>query len=116
MLAMSEAPTPSSPLWQDGPSPLARLRIERRLTQQAVANRLGMSSNQVVSQWERGCNVPLPSNQQALAVLYGVPYEELHEAVMQTFPGRQSRYLTPLDMPTTARRAAKLRYLAEPQS
>ena len=51
-------------------------RTEKRMTQEFVAETLGVS-RQAVSKWENGTSDPSTSNLCALAKLYGVPVEEL---------------------------------------
>lgn len=55
---------------------LARLRIANDLSQEALANRLGLS-RQAVSKWERGESVPDLGNLIALSDLYSVTVDEL---------------------------------------
>lgn len=56
---------------------LSRLREQRGLTQQEVAEELGVS-RQAVSQWEAGKTFPSMEKQLALSRLYGVSLEELY--------------------------------------
>ena len=51
-------------------------RMERNMTQEFVAESLGVS-RQAVSKWEKGTSDPSTSNLLALAKLYGVSAEEL---------------------------------------
>lgn len=51
-------------------------RVRCKMTQEFVAERLGVS-RQAVSKWERGDSDPSTSNLCALAKLYGVSPEEL---------------------------------------
>ena len=51
-------------------------RMERRMTQEFVAETIGVS-RQAVSKWENGTSDPSTSNLCALARLYQVPVEEL---------------------------------------
>ena len=54
-------------------------RTEKQMTQEFVAETLGVS-RQAVSKWENGTSDPSTSNLCALAKLYGIPVEELlHE-------------------------------------
>lgn len=55
---------------------LKSYRMERRMTQEFVAETLGVS-RQAVSKWENGTSDPSTSNLCALAKLYQVPVEEL---------------------------------------
>lgn len=51
-------------------------RTEKQMTQEFVAETLGVS-RQAVSKWENGTSDPSTSNLCALAKLYGIPVEEL---------------------------------------
>ncbi|MBE6990646.1 MAG: helix-turn-helix transcriptional regulator [Ruminococcaceae bacterium] len=51
-------------------------RVERQMTQEFVAESLGVS-RQAVSKWESGASDPSTSNLLALARLFGVSAEEL---------------------------------------
>ncbi len=55
-------------------------RIQKKMTQEFVAERLGVS-RQAVSKWESGSSDPSTSNLLALAKLYEVSPEELLSAV-----------------------------------
>ena len=55
---------------------LRKCRAERNMTQEFVAESLGVS-RQAVSKWEKGISDPSTSNLLALAKLYGVSAEEL---------------------------------------
>ena len=55
-------------------------RMERNMTQEFVAESLGVS-RQAVSKWEKGTSDPSTSNLLALAKLYGVSAEELLSCV-----------------------------------
>lgn len=55
---------------------LRECRTQRQMTQEYVAEALGVS-RQAVSKWENGTSDPSTSNLLALARLYGVPAEEL---------------------------------------
>lgn len=55
---------------------LRKYRTERGMTQEFVAESLGVS-RQAVSKWEKGVSDPSTSNLLALAKLYGVSAEEL---------------------------------------
>ncbi len=58
---------------------LRAYRIERNMTQEFVAESLGVS-RQAVSKWESGASDPSTSNLLAIARLYGVSAGELLEA------------------------------------
>ena len=55
---------------------LKKARTERKMTQEFVAESLGVS-RQAVSKWESGRSDPSTSNLIALAKLFGVPPEDL---------------------------------------
>ena len=55
---------------------LKELRTERNMTQEFVAESLGVS-RQAVSKWENGSSAPSTSNLIAIAKLYDTPPEEL---------------------------------------
>lgn len=55
---------------------LARMRVKHDLSQEGLANTLGLS-RQAVSKWERGESVPDLGNLMALSDLYGVTIDEL---------------------------------------
>ncbi len=55
---------------------LKELRTERNMTQEFVAESLGVS-RQAVSKWENGSSEPSTSNLIAIAKLYEIPPEEL---------------------------------------
>ncbi|MBP3941299.1 MAG: helix-turn-helix transcriptional regulator [Christensenellaceae bacterium] len=55
---------------------LREYRTERKMTQEFVAEHLGIS-RQAVSKWESGISEPSTSNLLALAKLFDVPAEEL---------------------------------------
>ncbi len=57
-------------------SELKRLRAERKMTQEFVAESLGVT-RQAVSKWENGSSEPSTSNLIAIAKLYDVAPEEL---------------------------------------
>ena len=59
---------------------LREQRLRCQMTQEFVAERLGVS-RQAVSKWENGTSDPSTSNLLALAKLYGVSAEELLRAV-----------------------------------
>ena len=55
---------------------LKELRTERNMTQEFVAENLGVT-RQAVSKWENGSSEPSTSNLIAIAKLYNIPPEEL---------------------------------------
>ena len=59
---------------------LRRYRTERNMTQEFVAESLGIS-RQAVSKWEKGVSDPSTSNLLALAKLFGISAEELLKEV-----------------------------------
>ena len=60
-------------------------RVRCKMTQEFVAERLGVS-DQAVSMWERGTADPSTSNLLALAKLFGISAEELLRSVEQEGP------------------------------
>ena len=69
---------------------LAALRKDAGMTQQEVADRLGVS-NKTISKWESGGGFPDIAILPALAELYGVTADDIlaGEAVRQSTGGRQ---------------------------
>lgn len=59
---------------------LKKYRIERKMTQEFVAEKLGVS-RQAVSKWESGISEPSTSNLLALANLYNISAEELLKGI-----------------------------------
>ena len=59
---------------------LKKYRTDNKMTQEFVAESLGVS-RQAVSKWEQGTSEPSTSNMIALAKLYGVTPEELLKGV-----------------------------------
>ena len=59
---------------------LKEQRVQCKMTQEFVAERLGVS-RQAVSKWENGTSDPSTSNLLALAKLYGVSPEELLKSI-----------------------------------
>ena len=57
-------------------------RIRCKMTQEFVAERLGVS-RQAVSKWENGTSDPSTSNLLALAKLFGITAEELLESIRE---------------------------------
>ena len=74
--APAPAPAPSKTLAQA----LKDHRTRRRLTQEYVADALGVS-RQAVSKWETGASEPTMSNLTALAKVYGVTLSQLLQDV-----------------------------------
>ena len=59
---------------------IKKQRVEQKMTQEFVAERLGVS-RQAVSKWESGLSDPSTSNLIALAKLFGTTPEELLQEV-----------------------------------
>lgn len=57
-------------------SPIARIRIERGLTQAQLAERLGMPQ-QTVSRWEQGTRTPSAKSLKAVAAVLECSMDEL---------------------------------------
>lgn len=69
------------------PNRLRQLRESRSLSQQEVADRLGLPvTAHQVSRWERGPVVPQPRTRRALADVLGVPVDELGFPVTSATP------------------------------
>jgi transcriptional regulator with XRE-family HTH domain len=66
------------------PEFLQKARIQAGLTQLGVAKKLGYSTGQFVSNWERGQGYPPTSTLRKLSVLYGVSPEQVFKAVLQS--------------------------------
>lgn len=62
---------------------LKMLRGSKGFTQAYVSEKLEVTQT-VVSYWERGKGTPLRKNKMKLAKLYGVPFEELEQAIEET--------------------------------
>lgn len=60
---------------------LKELRTERNMTQEFVAESLGVS-RQAVSKWENGTSEPSTTNLIAIAKLYGIELEELLKKII----------------------------------
>lgn len=60
---------------------LRRLRLDAGKTQWAVARRLGYSTAQFISNWERGLSVPPTSAIRPLAEAFGVKPRELVDMI-----------------------------------
>ena len=52
---------------------IAKLRHNNKITQEELANKIGVSS-QAVSKWENGKNMPDIENLMLIAKLFNVPY------------------------------------------
>lgn len=63
------------------------------LTQKQVALRLGYSSSQFVSNWERGLREPACNTLWKLAEIYGVTAEELYDLLLRDTLNRVERSL-----------------------
>ncbi len=75
-LKSSEVRSEKSAVKQSLGAILKAHRVRCRMTQEFVAERIGVS-RQAVSKWENGSSDPSTSNLFALAKLYGVSVEEL---------------------------------------
>lgn len=80
---------------------LTRLRHERNLSQEELAEQLGVS-RQTVSRWEVGTVIPTADNLLALGTLYGVSVEELVDGKVEEGSAvRQGEKADPVkDMPS----------------
>ncbi|MEN0059669.1 MAG: helix-turn-helix transcriptional regulator [Bdellovibrio sp.] len=59
-------------------------RIKSGLSQKEVADKLGYTTPQFVSNWERGMSAPPIEVLKKLSDLYDVPSEEMFSAILQT--------------------------------
>lgn len=79
------APEPLSPQQEEIRKTLGEtlkeLRTERNMTQEFVAENLGVS-RQAVSKWENGTSEPSTTNLIAIAKLYGIEPEELLKKII----------------------------------
>lgn len=57
-------------------NPLARWRMDRKLSQGVAALKIGVSLT-IVMRWEAGVSVPKPGNMLKIAALIGVPVSTL---------------------------------------
>jgi len=63
---------------------LREKRMAAGLSQGKVANILGYSTAQFVSNWERGLSEPPVDTLRVLAKLYSIPTEEMFEVVLKS--------------------------------
>ena len=71
-----DARTEKEAVKKSGGKPLKARRLQCKMTQEFVAEALGVS-RQAVSKWEQGKSDPSTSNLLALAKLFHIPAEEL---------------------------------------
>ncbi len=71
---------------------LRRLRLQKELTQEQLANRLGVSV-QTVSRWECGNTLPDVMLLPVIAKLYGVTVDDLYRADARGYPSYAQRLL-----------------------
>ncbi len=62
---------------------LRNARIEAQLTQAEVSDKLGYSTAQFISNWERGISCPPLKNLRALAGLYRIRPDDLFESILK---------------------------------
>lgn len=62
---------------------LKNRRIQKGLTQSAVAEKLGYTTSQFISNWERGISSPPMKTLKKLSKMYGVSPEEVYEIVLE---------------------------------
>lgn len=63
---------------------LKKKRLEAGLSQAAVAEKLGYSCSQFVSNWERGVSEPPVATLYKLAEIYHMPMEEVFDLSLKT--------------------------------
>jgi transcriptional regulator with XRE-family HTH domain len=68
------------------PNPLRKYRKAAGLRQHEVACALGLSSIERISKWENGHSIPKGRSLYQLAVLYGVPPQQLFSEIYQSPP------------------------------
>jgi len=81
-------------------------RTNRHLTQKAVAEVLGYSTPQFVSNWERGVSLPPLNAMPVLAKLYALSQQEVilaYETCLQGLQKRQAETLRNLFAPKAAK-------------
>lgn len=78
----------------DAPTPMANMlrhyRKQKGLRQIDVAHRLGFTSPDRISLWEKGWAFPSLTNLFKLSVLYGVPSEELYPELFEAIRTKMS--------------------------
>lgn len=62
---------------------LKNRRVQKGLTQSAVAEKLGYTTSQFISNWERGISSPPMKTLKKLSKMYGVSPEEVYEIVLE---------------------------------
>lgn len=73
---------------------LKEKRLQAGLSQGAVAKKLGYSSPQFVSNWERGLSRPPINTLKKIAQAYNIPTNEMFEVVLQSTIGQLTTELT----------------------
>ena len=63
---------------------LKKQRLKSGLTQSQVAEMLGYSNSQFVSNWERGKCLPAVSSLKELSSIFGIPFKELFDMYMNS--------------------------------
>jgi transcriptional regulator with XRE-family HTH domain len=85
----------------DAPPPIANMlrlyRKQKGLRQIDVAHRLGFTSPDRISLWEKGRAFPSLTNLFKLSALYGVPAEELYRGLFETI---QAKFLVSEHFPS----------------
>lgn len=62
---------------------LKQKRVQAGLSQSQVSNKLGYTTSQFVSNWERGISEPPVKDIKKIALLYGVSAEGIFDAVLK---------------------------------
>lgn len=73
---------------------LKEKRLKAGLSQGAVAKKLGYTSPQFVSNWERGLSRPPVSTLRKIAQIYSISMDEMFEVVLQSTIGEVTADLT----------------------
>lgn len=63
---------------------LKQKRLNAGLSQGAVAKKLGYTSPQFVSNWERGLSEPPIGTLRKIASIYNIPHDEMFDVVLKT--------------------------------
>lgn len=73
---------------------LKEKRIQAGFSQGAVAKKLGYTSPQFVSNWERGLSKPPVATLRKIAQIYGISINEMFDTVLKEAIGEMTEELT----------------------
>jgi transcriptional regulator with XRE-family HTH domain len=62
---------------------LKKLRIEKRISQQELAKRLGYKTNSYISDVERGAFIPSKEKLKKIAQALGIPYSKIKDLLLE---------------------------------